>query len=215
MWPVERAGAAAVNHPDSEIWNRDCSIELTWCGLVCQLVYAADGGPLVVSTWSESRAPHAGAREILPEPGGGADLAISFELPTTAHGRDELLEVTGQRSVERDVSDFAACRYTEHLAASARLPPGMHWLRLWDGGCPLCQRRVVLRQGLTPDLADRMTHEHCAASVTPVCHGNPEFAPQFRFDAQCRDLSGLISPQRRRPPVVSTDARSAAADGSG
>jgi hypothetical protein len=80
-----------------------------------------------------------------PNPASSADLAISFELPNTASGRLELLDVTGRRVAEHDLSGYAAGRYTERLGEGARVPPGMYWIRLTHGGKGLTARGVVLR----------------------------------------------------------------------
>jgi hypothetical protein len=80
-----------------------------------------------------------------PNPSTGTDLAISFELPSTAPGRLELLDVTGRRVAERDLSGYSAGRYSERIGEGARVPAGMYWIRLTHGGRVLTARGVVLR----------------------------------------------------------------------
>ena len=71
-------------------------------------------------------------------------LDASFELPSTAPGRLELLDVTGRRVAERDLSGYGAGRYTERIGEGARVPAGMYWVRLTHGGRALTARGVVL-----------------------------------------------------------------------
>jgi hypothetical protein len=80
-----------------------------------------------------------------PNPASSADMAISFELPSTAPGRLELLDVTGRRLAERDLSSYGAGRYTEHMTQGAHVSPGMYWIRLTHAGKALTARGAVLR----------------------------------------------------------------------
>jgi hypothetical protein len=79
-----------------------------------------------------------------PNPASSADLAISFELPSTASGRLELLDVTGRRVAERDLSGYTAGRYTERMGQGSHVSPGMYWIQLTHGGRSLTARGVVL-----------------------------------------------------------------------
>ena len=46
---------------------------------------------------------------------------------------------------ERDLSGYAAGRYTEHMSQGACVPPGMYWVRVTHGGKALAARGMVLR----------------------------------------------------------------------
>ncbi len=80
-----------------------------------------------------------------PNPSTGADVAIAFELPRTAPGSLELLDVTGRRVAFRDLSGYAAGRYTERMGEGMRVPAGMYWVRLTHGGRILTARGAVLK----------------------------------------------------------------------
>jgi hypothetical protein len=80
-----------------------------------------------------------------PNPVAGADLSIAFELPNTAPGTLELLDVIGRRIASRDLSGYGAGRYTERMGEGARVPAGMYWVRLSHGGRVLTARGVVLK----------------------------------------------------------------------
>jgi hypothetical protein len=80
-----------------------------------------------------------------PNPTAGADLSISFELPSTAPGQLELIDVTGRRVADCDLSGYGAGRYSERIGEGARVPAGMYWIRLTHGGKALTTRGVVLR----------------------------------------------------------------------
>ena len=112
-----------------------------------RLRYAADSGSTTTAeTWvllpGRYTLALAGFR---PNPTTGANLAISFELPSTAPGKLELLDVTGRRIVERGLSAYVAGRYTERLGAGTPVPAGVYWLRLTHGARVLTARGVVLR----------------------------------------------------------------------
>ncbi len=80
-----------------------------------------------------------------PNPSTGPDVAIAFELPRSAPGSLELLDVTGRRVASRDLSGYAAGRYTERMGQGMRVSAGVYWVRLTHGGRVLTARGVVLR----------------------------------------------------------------------
>lgn len=80
-----------------------------------------------------------------PNPSVNGDAAVSFELPDTKPGRLELLDVTGRRIADRDLSGYVAGRYTERLSQGAGVPAGMYWIKLTHGGKALTTRGVVIR----------------------------------------------------------------------
>jgi hypothetical protein len=80
---------------------------------------------------------------LRPNPGTGANLQVAFTLPNSAPARLELLDIAGRRIAEREVGSLGAGSHVEPLGAGARVPAGLYWLRLTQGGRALVTRAVV------------------------------------------------------------------------
>jgi hypothetical protein len=80
---------------------------------------------------------------LRPNPATGANLQVAFTLPNSAPARLELLDIAGRRIAEREVGSLGAGSHVEPLGAGGRVPAGLYWLRLTQGGRALVTRAVV------------------------------------------------------------------------
>jgi hypothetical protein len=68
-----------------------------------------------------------------PNPARASRLHVAFTLPTGAHARLQLLDVSGRRVLEREVGSLGAGRHTVNLAAGRNVVPGVYFVRLVQG----------------------------------------------------------------------------------
>jgi hypothetical protein len=68
-----------------------------------------------------------------PNPASGAQLHISFSLPSAEPATLELIDIGGRRVVARDVGALGAGRHQVNLSAGAPLAPGLYLVRLTQG----------------------------------------------------------------------------------
>ncbi|HEY2953742.1 MAG TPA: T9SS type A sorting domain-containing protein [Candidatus Eisenbacteria bacterium] len=73
------------------------------------------------------------------------EVTVSFTLPTAGPATLELLDVAGRRLIERQVGSLGTGRHLQRLDDGARIPAGLYWLRLTQGGCSLLARGAVIR----------------------------------------------------------------------
>jgi hypothetical protein len=80
---------------------------------------------------------------VSPNPSPGGRLTVRFVLPSAAPAVLDLLDIAGRRLDQRAVTGRSGAQSVE-LGSSARLAPGLYWLRLRQGGAERSVRAVVL-----------------------------------------------------------------------
>jgi hypothetical protein len=75
-------------------------------------------------------------------PGDSGSPQMALTLPVTGNARLEVLDVTGRKLLERDLSGIAPGTRTVELGPGAKLEAGVYWLRLSQG------RRTVTAKGV-------------------------------------------------------------------
>lgn len=61
-------------------------------------------------------------------------MAVSFTLPSSEPATLELLDVSGRRWLDREVGSLGAGAHRVELSTAGRVPPGLYFLRLAQGG---------------------------------------------------------------------------------
>ncbi len=106
---------------------------------------AGTGEEYAAETWIEvPRAPEFALAGARPNPATGP-LAVAFSLASNATATLELLSVNGSRVMTREVGSLGAGNHLVRLDEGARVPAGLYWLRLSQGG-----RSAVARVVVTP-----------------------------------------------------------------
>ena len=82
---------------------------------------------------------------VRPNPLTRGDLRVSFTLPELAPARLELIDVAGRVVESRAVDVLGVGAHTVALQRAAGLPPGIHFVRLVQGGRTLVTRFAVVR----------------------------------------------------------------------
>ncbi len=72
-------------------------------------------------------------------------LNAAFALPSGDQATLDILDIMGRRVVEREVGQLGPGRHVVRLEVGARVPPGLYWLRLSQGGRSLVARAIVIR----------------------------------------------------------------------
>jgi hypothetical protein len=72
-------------------------------------------------------------------------LHVAFSLPQAAPASLEVLDVTGRRLIQRDVSSLGAGSHVLTLADAGALKPGIYWLRLRQSNREVLARGAVMR----------------------------------------------------------------------
>ena len=104
-----------------------------------------EGEAFSAETWLDIPSGYRLALEGLrPNPAQGR-LVVSFMLPSAERATLELIDVTGRRVAAREVGSLGAGSHLLELSDGARVPAGLYWLRLIQGGRVLTARGVVAR----------------------------------------------------------------------
>jgi hypothetical protein len=82
---------------------------------------------------------------VRPNPSRGDRVSVAFTLPTPAHARLELVDVSGRRVVEREVGALGAGRHVVALDTGGRLAPGLYLVRLTQGADSRVTRVAVVK----------------------------------------------------------------------
>lgn len=90
------------------------------------------------------RAATLALERVQPNPSRGAALAIRFALAQSGAARLELLDVSGRRLTTSEVGALGGGAHTVTLAPTARLRPGLYFVRLVQDGETRVQRVTVL-----------------------------------------------------------------------
>ena len=80
----------------------------------------------------------------LPATSGHAPIEVEFTLPTAGAARLLLIDAQGRRLAERDLAEFGAGAHRVALAPPGRLPAGIYFLRLVQGGAERTVRTFVV-----------------------------------------------------------------------
>ena len=103
------------------------------------------GEVFTAETWLDIPSGYRLALEGLrPNPAQGR-LVVSFMLPSAEPATLELIDVTGRRVAGREVGSLGGGSHLLELGDGARVPAGLYWLRLMQGGRVLTARGVVAR----------------------------------------------------------------------
>jgi hypothetical protein len=82
---------------------------------------------------------------VRPNPLRAGALKVSFTLAGGAPARLEMLDVSGRRIIERDLSALGPGRHAVELGEHRGLAGGIYFLRLRQGGRVLTSRVAVLK----------------------------------------------------------------------
>jgi hypothetical protein len=81
-----------------------------------------------------------------PRPNPASDaLTVSFVLPVRGPATLEVLDVAGRRLRSRDVGALGPGRHTVKLELDARIPPGIYFVRLTQGGRAANRKLALVR----------------------------------------------------------------------
>jgi hypothetical protein len=70
---------------------------------------------------------------VRPNPSIRNRLSVVFALPSGAHARLDLMDVSGRRVVSREVGSMGPGRHTVNLSEGCTVASGVYWVRLTQG----------------------------------------------------------------------------------
>jgi hypothetical protein len=88
--------------------------------------------------------PLAFALEPPANPAVGGRLMVAFSLPNDARATLEVVDVSGRRTVAREVGSLGAGRHSVDLAAGRAIAPGLYWVRLAQGAEQRVRRVAIV-----------------------------------------------------------------------